>query len=233
MAFASAEPVASEALDHGAERCRRSVRVEIGARLAVSLQMTDRRRDALDVRCAQTGEHTTESLIRRRSLLHDLKQPRMLPVGVEIAPIGQVDARQRIRGLGRTERGVEAIDQRLDDSHEHRILRGEPGVHGAVADTRGLGDIAHARAVVAALLEDTAGRRDESIAGAATTIGQWNRAHERSASLEGRSPTGMSTSRARRCSPKPLACGSLRAFSATPRPSSPWMTMLTACRLGR
>ena len=44
---------------------------------------------------------------------------------------------------------------------------------------------------------------------------------------------GRSTSRARSCSPRPLACGSRLVESATPRPSKPWMTTLTARRFGR
>src|SRR5262245_57490872 len=47
-----------------------------------------------------------------------------------------------------------------------------------------------------------------------------------------RSASGMSTWRDRSHSPSAFACGSNRVEAATPRPSSPWMTKFSACRLG-
>ena len=48
----------------------------------------------------------------------------------------------------------------------------------------------------------------------------------------GSSSAGMSTTRARSHSPRLLACGSSRVLAATPSPSSPAMTKLTARRFG-
>ena len=69
--------------------------------------------------------------------------------------------------------------------------------------------------------------------GSALTPGRAARAASRAAGgPEATSDAGTSTARERSNSPSPLACVSSRRFEATPHPSRPWTTKLTARRFG-
>ena len=79
-------------------------------------------------------------------------------------------------------------------------------------------------------------RRPPTPAGAAPPRGARTRAAvSRSArrSAVTAAPPRSSTCRDRSHSPSPLACGSNRVDAATPSPSRPWITMLTAPRFGQ
>src|SRR4051812_10884768 len=125
--------------------------------------------------------------------------------------------------LGRT--GEQPLHPLVEQREQDGGLRVEVPVDPGADDPGRRADVGHADGVEAALGDQLGGRAQDPLPPVGVA-GAHALGHQRTSSA------GTSTSRERRYSPSPLAWGSGRVLEATPSPSSPTITTLTARRFG-